>query len=718
MFTDGARYLFNCGEGTQRLAHEHKMKLSRLEHIFITEASWRHLGGLPGVALTVQDVGVPQLTLHGPEGLVELFEATHRFVVLRDLQIRTASCNTGETYEDHVMSMTYVPLTSDLEDDEVTEQTDVGEKQQEDEVDYYAHERGNTQSTFKASIPLGRRTHKSVMCYVCRLRARPGALDIRACAARRVPPGPLLGLLKTGEDVRLSNGELVRSIDVRKPDEPGPVLLVVDCPHERYLDALLEDKTLRAHQASACRDEDLAHLVVHFTCERILRSERYRSWLERFSPSTRHLVLNEANHCLGSASIHRQQYQLGSIAPDVFPLLRGTLGRVELMEETTKRRRLDGPLLERPATLCKYVLRPTFKLDTSEEVKLTPDEYEAEALAAEGFATAREEVHVKLAEARTKLGSSRAYPQLTFFGTGSCIPNKTRNVSGLLVRVNQNCSVLLDCGEGTLGQLVRNVGLADSRKELCKLCAIFISHMHADHHLGLLGVLLARRRALHQTGIAAPPITLIAPRQLDVWLRLYDRRFERVCAEYKLLPCDMMVGEMGEEVWPGLHVRTTAVVHCPHAWATRLSADGWSLTYSGDTSPSASLVELGQNTDLLVHEATMEDELSEEAARKMHSTVSQALAAGRAMQARHVLLTHFSQRYAKLPRLGEDLAHVAVAFDHLCVTLDELPLLPLLAPALRTLFAQHCDELEQKALKRQLKTDRLASRKMSTEIVT
>lgn len=70
MFTDHSRYLFNCGEGTQRLAHEHKMKLSKLEHIFVTEPTWSNMGGLPGVSLTIQDVGVPQITLHGPAGLV------------------------------------------------------------------------------------------------------------------------------------------------------------------------------------------------------------------------------------------------------------------------------------------------------------------------------------------------------------------------------------------------------------------------------------------------------------------------------------------------------------------------------------------------------------------------------------------------------------------------------------------------------------------------
>lgn len=49
------------------------MKLARLEHIFITQPVWRHIGGLPGTALTIQDVGVPQITLHGPHGLVSLY---------------------------------------------------------------------------------------------------------------------------------------------------------------------------------------------------------------------------------------------------------------------------------------------------------------------------------------------------------------------------------------------------------------------------------------------------------------------------------------------------------------------------------------------------------------------------------------------------------------------------------------------------------------------
>lgn len=68
------RYLFNCGEGTQRLAHEHKVKLSTMEHILITHKSWENVGGLPGMLLTLQDTGVPFITLHGPPGIVSLMQ--------------------------------------------------------------------------------------------------------------------------------------------------------------------------------------------------------------------------------------------------------------------------------------------------------------------------------------------------------------------------------------------------------------------------------------------------------------------------------------------------------------------------------------------------------------------------------------------------------------------------------------------------------------------
>lgn len=227
LFTDQCRYLFNCGEGTQRLAHEHRTKLARLEHIFMTRTSWSTIGGLPGLCLTVQDAGVPELTLYGPAGLNEMFQATRRFVVLRDLKVRAVETNSKETehFDDVVMTVQYVPIYKKTLAGDTK-----GETEEElvavDQVDYYAHE--NT-SRIKPKLEvtsamerLVRRKESSVTAYVCKLKPKAGTLDLEKCVERRVPPGPLLGQLKNGFDVVLEDGTTVMSKDVRGPDDPGP----------------------------------------------------------------------------------------------------------------------------------------------------------------------------------------------------------------------------------------------------------------------------------------------------------------------------------------------------------------------------------------------------------------------------------------------------------------------------------------------------------------
>ena len=93
--------------------------------------------------------------------------------------------------------------------------------------------------------------------------------------------------------------------------------------------------------------------------------------------------------------------------------------------------------------------------------------------------------------------------------------------------------LLLDCGEGTYGQLVRFYGPDKVDSIMTKLRAVFVSHLHADHHIGLVGLLKARKEALH--GVQSP-LYLIAPRQIMSWLKLYHRCFEPVTDEFVLIP--------------------------------------------------------------------------------------------------------------------------------------------------------------------------------------
>lgn len=66
---------------------------------------------------------------------------------------------------------------------------------------------------------------RCAMCFICRPKAKEGALLIDKCVEKGVPPGPLLGQLKAGHDVTLPNGTVVLAKDVRSPDCLGPVFI-------------------------------------------------------------------------------------------------------------------------------------------------------------------------------------------------------------------------------------------------------------------------------------------------------------------------------------------------------------------------------------------------------------------------------------------------------------------------------------------------------------
>lgn len=131
--------------------------------------------------------------------------------------------------------------------------------------------------------------------------------------------------------------------------------------------------------------------------------------------------------------------------------------------------------------------------------------------------------------------------------------------------------------------------------------------------------------------------------------------------------------------------------------------------------PCPDLIRIGQDSTILIHEATMEDDLEDEAKFKMHSTTSQAIQQGKRMNAKYTILTHFSQRYSKLPRFESDSVetNVGLAFDNMQLTVHDLQIMHKFYDVLKIMFTEHCDEMDQKALKRALKKQRHVSRESS-----
>lgn len=132
--------------------------------------------------------------------------------------------------------------------------------------------------------------------------------------------------------------------------------------------------------------------------------------------------------------------------------------------------------------------------------------------------------------------------EILCLGTGSSNPSKYRNVSATLLRVPGSGSYLFDCGEGTLGQLRRLYTASEMKELFWDLKAIWISHLHADHHLGTASVIRAWSEATrstdtvqadeeHSDGHSSDPIQslqgrkvlfLFSESQMIQWLKEYS----------------------------------------------------------------------------------------------------------------------------------------------------------------------------------------------------
>jgi ribonuclease Z len=131
-----------------------------------------------------------------------------------------------------------------------------------------------------------------------------------------------------------------------------------------------------------------------------------------------------------------------------------------------------------------------------------------------------------------------------------------------------------------------------------------------------------------------------------------------------------------------------------------------SSCFAGDTRPCQAVIDAARGATLLVHEATFEDELQDEAIYKKHSTTAEALEVAAAAGAYRTVLTHFSTRYPKIPVMkppaaadaagsdgaaGSDLAavgSVVVGFDLMSINLADLAWLPKTLPVLDELFKE------------------------------
>jgi ribonuclease Z len=296
--------------------------------------------------------------------------------------------------------------------------------------------------------------------------------------------------------------------------------------------------------------------------------------------------------------------------------------------------------------------------------------------------------------------------EIVFLGTGSGVPTKGRRPPAIWMRYEGDC-MLFDCGEGTQRQLMK------TRLSFMKLKHIFITHWHADHWLGMIGLMqtMGMEGRTEPLYIHAPeaerfvadildlgywgPRFRVIPKdvpyegsEVTVVMKAKEYEVQSIPVKHSVpavsycfkekdainvdikkaekvygLRQSPMVGRLkseGKVTYKGKEIRLEDIA---------VVKKGVKVVYTGDTKPCRNLEIISKEADILIHEATFEEEKES----RMHAGAKEAAQLAKKVGAVELILTHFSRRYVDVSPLVDEARKIfpktMAARDYMKVTL-------------------------------------------------
>ncbi|AYY79685.1 MULTISPECIES: ribonuclease Z [Proteus] len=274
--------------------------------------------------------------------------------------------------------------------------------------------------------------------------------------------------------------------------------------------------------------------------------------------------------------------------------------------------------------------------------------------------------------------------ELIFLGTNAGVPSKDRNVTSMVLDLQnkQKSMWMFDCGEATQHQILH------TRVKLPRLNKIFITHLHGDHIFGLPGLLCSRSMGGTETRL-----TVYGPKGIKAFIEtaltlsqsyltypldimeiedagfLFDEEGIKVSCEALSHPVPCFGYRLEEKNSPGkLDAQKLKAENIPTGpWLQDLKQGktitlpdgraidgkayigpeikGRCIAIFGDTQPTPNALNLANNADVIVHEATFKHEMAEQANSRGHSTTVQAATLAKNANVKKLILTHISSRY-------------------------------------------------------------------------
>jgi ribonuclease Z len=292
--------------------------------------------------------------------------------------------------------------------------------------------------------------------------------------------------------------------------------------------------------------------------------------------------------------------------------------------------------------------------------------------------------------------------RVTFLGTAGSLPTPERNPSAIMIN-REGELILFDCGEGTQQQMMR------AKTGMGNLNSIFITHFHADHILGIPGLI----QTLNFNG-RTEPLNIYGPHWVEEFVKFIiaigfyksnykinvielhpGDRVERGEYSIEAVKIEHSVTSIGyalmEKDRPGRFNRKKAMeLGVPEGpLFNRLhrgedvelngkvikssdvvgpSRPGRKIVYSGDTRPCSGIFSISDEADLLIHDGALADDMLDWAKESMHSTAGEAASLAALANVHQLVVTHISSRYSEdTSQLLED---AKKEFDNVIIATD------------------------------------------------
>ncbi|KAF8535097.1 beta-lactamase-like protein [Trichophaea hybrida] len=720
---DDKRYIFGrIAEGSQRAFVERRVRLAKVQDIFLTgRTEWATTGGL---------LDENMVTLHGGRNLFQTIAATKSFLFRGQLKMNIEEIketnSQNDVFKDNnvtVRTLHISPTNGGLKLDtrkrsademgidghqqsvEVVQhmfatQNKLNNSYELEDVDPHVTRESTEGKRNRTSSDEGRypstpasRQYKNkakaqhpsclrkalpslvALSYIMTIHDHWGKFLPKVAKELGVEPGPKFGLLSNGHPVVTRSGGIVHPHEVMEPTIAGTGIAVCDLPEADYIAKFVShpewSDTQVVQKKIGCFFWILGFGIAH--------DPRLIKFMKRF-PGSKHIIASAdvSTDCFSFGGAAKFATRLNHLDPVFFPQLHS--GSMALKPVAEHALRAEPGLV--------FHIKPEWALERQPLGEVFDATHKVSAVeSGSDFLSIVNETRESLVQLPPKL---EEFPgsdvEVCTLGTGSSVPSRYRNVSSTLVTIPDNCSILLDCGEGTIGQMKRVFGPDQYYNRLVDIRVLYISHLHADHHLGSISFLKEQQHLLDANRLKSQPTFVVAPNSFWTWLTDYSlledfgiNRLVFVSNEhlrnsstdnFKPTPgYNLLIQNIKLKNWV-----TAPALHCQSAFTTALTfQSGFKLAYSGDTRPTSAFVSIGNGATLLIHEATFDDHLIAEAVAKKHSTIGEAIRTGQDMCANKIALVHFSQRYPKTPNLRTDAAaDIIYGFDYMRFKVGEI----------------------------------------------